>query len=387
MPRDGVAFAGSTNRLACAVKQMVTGRWFNAANRPAISGANPLFQDDQGNISMKSIRQKAGLSRLILATAFGLTPLSAMADDPPQVVYPFVGVVQIAAPENAVSAIYVGLYGTLSVLADGSITGGGAVIYDAMAACAWEPPQPYGETAPYCNIEGVVDAGFSVSGLVVDTIHRHDDDNPLKDHIFALADAHSDARLDYAPLRVRLTLTLDGRLVEHLSFWGFSEPGAQPGQTHAATLGVLVSGLFDSEFEIAPIGMTPLPDSPDAVAIAAARQYFSEGAYHGGTPVTAAGSVGFIDTDPARLPTETNPWVYLQHTVAPIGERALTSDELAAMALFQAGEGPDAHNFDRDILTGGMRALVEGLDAAFEGAPPSPYQPIGLLDNTRAPTE
>lgn len=297
-----------------------------------------------------------------LGLVFAALSATALADEaPPQVVYPLVGTAQVFAPENAVAGLYLGLYGTVTVLADGTVTGGGAIIYDRMEPCAWEPPEPDGTSAPYCNIEGVVDAAFTVTGTVQETVHRHDSDNPFKDGVFTLADAHSGERLDYAPLRLRLTLHFEGRLAERLAFWGFSQSGIEFRDTEAAMLGVLVSGLFEQEFEIVPIGMAPLEDGPGAEAITAARQHFSEGDYGGGTPLSAAGSVGFVDIDPARLPTATNPWVYLQHAVEPAGERPLSEAELAAIADHRAGNGPDAHDFDRDILDGGLQELAEGL--------------------------
>lgn len=308
----------------------------------------------------------AGLGLILCAASAPVV----FADEAPQVDYPLVGSLQVFAPENAVSGLQLGLYGSLQVMHDGSVTGGGVIVYAGMDACAWEPPQPDGTSAPYCTIEGVVDAAFTVTGTVVETVHRHDEDNPFKDGVFALADAHSAERLDYAPLRLRLTLQFEGRLAERLAFWGFSQSGIQFRDTEAAMLGALVSGLFDRAFEIVPIGMTPLDDGPNVEAVAAARQHFSEGDYGGGTPLSAAGSVGFVDIDPARLPTATNPWVYLQHAVEPAGERPLSEDELAAIADFRAGSGPDAHDFDRDILDGGMRELAEGLADFLEGPAP-----------------
>ncbi len=322
-----------------------------------------------------------------VAVAAAAVPTAA-AEVEPQIVYPFVGVIQVFAPENAVSGMYLGLYGTVEVSADGTVSGGGAMIYDQLEACAWEPPHPDGETAPYCNIEDVIDAAFSVTGTVVETVHRHDDDNPLKDAVFALADNHSSERLGYAPLTLRLTLSLDGILSERLAFWGFSQPGIQFDSTQAATLGAYVSGLFDMEFEIAPIAMIPLEASAHAETIAAARQYASEGDYHGGTPLSASGSVGFVDIDPARLPTATNPWTWLQHAVEPAGERPLSEDELAAIADYEEPVYDPSGEHDRLILQGGMEDLAETLTPYTDGAAydpgPSPYSPIGLLDDTRA---
>lgn len=309
---------------------------------------------------MNFIMRRARVAGLGLALFAAAAPAQA-AGETAQVVYPLVGTMQVYAPENAVSGLQLGLYGSVQVMADGSVTGGGVIVYVGMEPCGWQPPEPDGTSAPYCNIEGVVDAAFTVTGTVLETVHRHDDDNPLKDGVFALADAHSAERLDYAPLRLSLTLQFEGRLAERLAFWGFSRSGIEFRDTEAAMLGALVSGLFATPFEIVPIAMTPLDEGPDAETIAAARQHFSAGDYGGGTPLSAAGSVGFVDIDPARLPTATNPWVYLQHAVEPAGERPLSEAELAAIADYRAGNGPDAHDFDRDILDGGLQELAEGL--------------------------
>lgn len=247
-----------------------------------------------------------GLAAFLAATAM-IGASDAGAAGPPVVSYALTGVVHLFAAENAVSEMLVGLYGRVDVDADGLVSGSGVVIYDYMVRCAWEPPHPEDTAPPYCRIDGVSDARFTVDGTVAEYVHRHDDDNPLKDGVFALADAMSTERLDYAPLRLEITLTLDGTLSENLAFWGFSQPGVQAHPTEAATLGVLVSGLFGNPFEIAPIAMVPIEDTPDAVAIAAARQFSAQGRYAGGTPVSAAGSVGFAAIDPARLPTATAP--------------------------------------------------------------------------------
>ncbi|MEZ5666897.1 MAG: hypothetical protein R3F55_05595 [Alphaproteobacteria bacterium] len=309
-----------------------------------------------------------------------------------QIVYPLAGLVQVAAPENAVAGMVMALYGTVTVTADGRVSGEGVIVYAQMDACAWQPPVPDRESTPYCTIETVVDGAFSVTGSVVATVHRHDADNPFRDGVFALADAHADARLDYAPLTLNLTLAVEREPVERLALWGFSQPGIQPGATQAAALGLHVSGLFGTAFDIVPIAMVPLADDAGAAAIAAARQFASAGTYAGGTPLSASGSLGFVDVDPAGLPTATNPWVYLQHAAAPAGARPLSEPELAAIEAYLAGDGPVAHDADRDMLAGGVQELAEGLRPIAEGTP-LPIGPlvengfpVGLLDLTR-PTD
>ncbi len=318
------------------------------------------------------IASAAAVLTALSASAIAADAGNALETDAPVAIvsYPLAGAVELMAGENAVDHIVLGLYGAVDVAADGSVSGNGVVIYTYMAPCEWAPPYPDRYAPPYCRIDGVIDAAFSVTGRVIDEVHRHDDDNVFKDHIFALADAHAPERLDYAPLTLELTLTLEGAPAELLAFWGFADPVVQPGRTEAATGGLHVSGLFGAPFQISPMALVPVADDESGAAIADARQYLSQGSYSGGTPLTAVGSIGFLDIDPALLPQATDPMVYLQYeTTAPEGTppRELSDAEAAAIAAYEAGDGPAAHDPARDILDGGLDELAEGMRDVLEG--------------------
>lgn len=343
---------------------------------------------------MRSNPAAGPVRRRLPAMLIGAAALACAASAPsafaqePVVSYALAGVVHVHAAENAVSEMLIGLYGRVDVAADGTVTGEGVAIYDWMEACSWTPPYPDNAPPPYCRIDGVTDARFTITGRVAEYVHRRDDDNPLKDGVFALADAMAPARLDYAPLRLELTLALDGALTEQLAFWGFSQPEVQWHDTQAATLGVLVSGLFGAPFEIAPIAAVPVEDTAQGRAVVAARQFSAEGRYDGGTPVGAAGSVGFVPLDPATLPTAANPWTYLQHWVEGPEVREFSAEELAAIEAYESGTPPEPHVVDREILAGGMTELVEALlpfaeGTAFDAGGPG-YSPYTLVDRPAA---
>lgn len=307
-------------------------------------------------------------SPLIAAALLGAVSAGAAAEvSAPQVSYALAGVVRVAAPENAVSDIVIGLYARVDVDAEGQVTGQGVAIYDGMSACAWEPPHPQRSEPPHCRTDGVVDGSFSISGHVVDSVHRHDGDNPLTAPVFALADAASAERLDYAPLTLSLTLHLETGPAELLSLWGFSVPGVEARTTQAGFAGMHASRLFERAFEIAPVAGSP------------EGRFASSGDAGFGMPLSGAASVGFIAVDPATLPTATDPYVYLQHPAQPPQPRPFTDIELAAIAAHEAGEEVGGHDVNRDIISGGMQELVEALIVATGSVNPGwSYSPSGL---------
>lgn len=334
-----------------------------------------------------------------LGAAIAAVPLWAMpaVADTPQVVYPLIGVVDVHSGENAVGRLQLGLYGTVEVAADGSLSGGGAVVYTWMAACEWTPPNPRDTEAPWCRIDGVSDAAFTVSGSVLDTVHRHDTDNPLTADVFVLADNHTADRLDYAPLTLDVTIGFEGALAEHLSYWGFSTPNIEARDTEIGQLGALVSGMFDAPFQVS--------------AVAGANVGTVRRGNFAPSPTTAYAMFGFVDVDPATLPTATDPWVYLQYpdnapeerplseaewaAVLAYGEdhplwssdlpRELSEDERGAIAAAEDGNPPRTSAVDREILQGGLDDLVEALAPYILGNLSLPQPAVGLLDDTRAP--
>ena len=307
-----------------------------------------------------------------LGAAAVAVPLWAMPTlaEAPQVTYPLIGVIDIHSADNAVGRLQLGLYGTVEVAADGSLSGGGAVIYTWMAACEWTPPNPRGTDAPWCRIDGVSDAAFTVSGSVLETVHRHDTDNPLTADVFALADNHSADRLDYAPLILEVTFGFEGALAEQMSLWGFSAPDIEARDTEIGQLGALVSGMFDAPFKV--------PALAGANVGTVRRGNFVP------SPTTAYSIFGFVDVDPAALPTATDPWVYLQYPDNAPEERPLSEGELAAIAAADTGNPPRTSDVDREILQGGLDDLVGALVPYILGNIPLPQPGVGLLDDTRA---
>lgn len=250
---------------------------------------------------------------------------------------------RIEAPENAVDDMIIAADAAIAIREDGTITGGGTMTFRLMQPCRWFPPDPV--DAFNCRIDGVSDGAFTVSGQVVEWIHRHDDDNPLKDAIFEYADARASERPDYAPYRIRLQLTPTAWPAEHLTFWGFSNGGTQSRSTGAATIGMHVSGLFGEPFELLAAPITTQVHVPEN-----ARTFIYEGNYEGGTPVRAFGNL-YLGEEPG--PARTDPDVYLQHWLEGPAPRAFTAEELQAMA--EAAENADQQHDAR------TEALLEHL--------------------------
>ena len=256
---------------------------------------------------------------------------------------------RIEAPENAVDDMIIGADATITIGADGAITGDGTMTFRLMQPCRWFPPEPV--DAFNCRIDGVSDGAFTVSGQVVEWIHRHDDDNPLKDAIFEYADARASERPDYAPYRIRLQLTPAALPTEHLTFWGFSNGGTQSRSTGAATIGMHVSGLFGGPFELLAVPLLARVRVPEN-----AQTFIYEGNYEGGTPVRAFGNA-YLDEAPG--PAQTDPNVYLQHWLEGPAPRNFTAQELQAMA--EAAENAEQQHDAR------TEALLQHLMETREG--------------------
>ena len=198
------------------------------------------------------------------------------------------------------------------------------------------PPEPDNGTLPYCRIDELIDGSFTISGKVRDTLHRRDDENPLKAGIFELADSYGNPRLGYAPSRRTLTLTLDRQPREVMSLWGLSTPAVSESVTGAATLGLLSSGVFGKEMEISPISTNHSPADAFLDDIISARQYQFAGTYAGNTPISGKGSLFFVALDPDRLPDATNRSIYLVHDDNSPSPRIFDDSELKAIEAYEA---------------------------------------------------
>ncbi len=177
----------------------------------------------------------------------GLCATTGTAAAATEFTYVLTGGTSVIAYENAARSMAIDTTGELHIDALGQITGQGTMTFLWMRHCEWQPPVPVDDAN--CRIDNISDGAFSIAGKVLETLHRHDDDTPLKGAIFAFADAKAEGeRSGYAPYRISLTLTATSLPEEHLTFWGFSNGSTASRTTGAATLGVLVSGLFDRPF-------------------------------------------------------------------------------------------------------------------------------------------
>lgn len=239
--------------------------------------------------------------------------------------YVLTGGVSVMAYENAAQYMIIDASSTLNIDDKGGISGEGTLTYIYMRACEWEAPVPVDEFN--CRIEGVLDGAFSISGEVLETIHRHDDENPLKDAIFEYADARASERPDYAPYRLSITLTPTGNLREKLVFWGLSSGKIERRRTGAATLGVFSSGLFDTPIELIALNAESSVSVPNNGHI-----YQSTGLYDAGTPVRGTGQIALTSLARDWLPSRTAFHVYLSSWVEGPDNRKLEPFELDAIA-------------------------------------------------------
>lgn len=311
----------------------------------------------------------------------GLASISSLKADPlleAPLKYSLGGLVEVSARENATSTLLMGLWARLDVTADGSVSGNGIVRYESAAPCRWAPPEPDNGAPPYCRIDELIDGSFTVSGKVLETLHRHEDENPLKEGVFELADSHTNPRLGYAPSRMTLKMTLDRQPREVLSLWGFSTLAASESITGAAALGLLSSGVFGQEIEISPISTNHSPASRFLDDVINARQYQFEGTYPGNTPISGKGSLFFVALNPDQLPDATDRAMYLVHEDNSPRPRMFTDSELKAIEAFEAyGYQPPTRLEDVDL----QNYLSIANSSTSDGTSGMPG--ITLTDDTR----
>jgi hypothetical protein len=246
--------------------------------------------------------------------------------------YVLTGGTSVYSTENAVKLMTIDMSGEFVIDDAGNISGDGSLTYLYMQKCAWQPPLPVDDHN--CQIQGVQDGSFSITGNVIETVHRLDDDNPLKDAIFAFADEKASERPGYAPYRLSLTVSPTGLIAENLALWGFSDGQVQNRSTGAAALGLLVSGVFDTPFELIALNS----ESEQPVPNDAHRHTFN-GVYDQGTWITATGNLMLSSIDRNWLPSATDPAVYVSDWLAPPPDRDFTQAELDIMEDY-AENGP-----------------------------------------------
>lgn len=324
-------------------------------------------------------------ARLPVLLLFGtaLSSVPAVADQLAEPIsYSLGGLVEITARENAASKMLMGLWARIEVAENGSVTGEGIIRYESAAPCQWRPPEPNNGKAPYCRIDELVDGNFKVTGELLETVHRHDDENPLKNAIFDLADKNTDTRPGYAPSRLRLRLEMDRQPRELLSLWGFSTPNVQQSYTGAATLGLLSSGGIGTDFEITPISTDFDANSDGGEPVFVARQHVFGGRYQGNTPVISSGSYFFVELSADQLPRATHPGMYLSQEDNAPKPRDLSESEIAAMEAYQENGYQPPSRLDEVELESLLNALpATGAPGSTSG---SGAVGIGLTDDTRA---
>lgn len=267
---------------------------------------------------------KANRMRYFLtALAFGIAGYAAQAQE---FTYVLTGSASVSAPENAVAEITIDVTGEMTITAEGAISGGGTLTYLYARKCAWKAPD--GSINNNCRLDSVTDGSFTIGGEVLEWIHRHDDANPLKDAIFAFADAKASERPDYAPLTISLVLTPEAMPAEHLRIWGLSGGNEVDRDTGAAEAGIWVSGAFGEPFELIALNT----EAKVAVPEDAHKRSFV-GHANPGTPVTAFGQLMLSSIARHWLPSATDPMVYISNW-ADAPDRDFTSDEQEAIDAY-----------------------------------------------------
>ncbi len=278
------------------------------------------------------------MKRIYLALTCSIfTVLPAFATE---FTYSLLGTMGIVAEDNAVKFMSVKPVGELVIADDGAITGQGVLVFSYMSPCQWRAPVSNDDYN--CVIAGVDDGAFLISGQVTEWINRHEDDNPLKDGIFAFAEPRASERPDLAPYRISLTLTQTTAPAEDLLVWGLTSGRVEGHVTGASAIGTLVSGLFNQPFEIVALPQelifnTPLPPN----------LYGFSGKFTSGTVVSAGGIIGLTIVPRAALPWKTDQDVYGQYWDMFKNPGEFTAEELNAMQITQQDSRADAA---QDIL-------------------------------------
>ncbi len=268
----------------------------------------------------------------LMATALTLATAPLYASD---FTYALGGQTLINADENAIKYMIVGSRGRIVISQEGTITGDGAGVCNYMSPCQWQAPVQGDDYN--CVTLSVVVGSFVVSGEGLDWVHRHDDENLLKDAIFAYADANASERPDYAPYRISLTLTPTGQTAENSVYWGLSGGNVEDHATGASALGLFSSGLFDTSF-----ALVALPMEFTFLSQAQPHMHDYSGTYQGGTPVGTRGHVGLTVGVESTLPWQTDPEVYEQHWSLPAGSTEFSPNELEGMEITQEDSRDDA---------------------------------------------
>ncbi len=210
--------------------------------------------------------------------------------------YPFHLAVSATVPQNNVSSFVGDLWGTVVVDEDGNISGTGTIDYDAAGPCEWEPPSPQDQEPPYCQLTGLTDGSFKITGVVVQWV---DGTHPLDASILASAQKQgwSTNRL---PRELGLSFVPQQIPTETSDVWGWADLSIQTIQTNGLALALDAAGVFDP-FQIYPI----ILDGTESAEVTKLGSY----RFDGSTDVAQGqGTFFFVDQVPEGV-TQTGSYV------------------------------------------------------------------------------
>ncbi len=290
--------------------------------------------------------QKSGI--ILAAIIVMISAQPAMAENK----HSFGGLVAVEQKLEALSNIVVGLWGTLTIDADGQVTGGGIIRYEGVTPCKWTPPAPENGAPPHCQVKNLFDGEFSIVGSTFNNrssiYHRQ-----VLSEMVAGTNTQTTKEIDAnEPIPLQLELKMDVAPKEILDIWGLSDGSTKTRETNVAQGGLLVSTLFDGPFVI---GLNDKAQVPT-------RHEF-QGFYTGAWPISAGGAVYFMDIPPEKLPKETDYQVFLNAGVE---------------ALFNKSSTPF------QVLDNEMIELIEQLHNSMDDSSMGSMPNTGLNDDTRA---
>lgn len=330
--------------------------------------------------SFLSTRVVVGAATLILLGTVSIQASQSEAAASPVVhVYSFGGKLHAFSTEHAVASTVLGFWAPLKIHADGTVSGTGAITYEWALPCKWEAPAPV--DGNNCTLIGVTDGAFTVSGRVLETVHRHNEDHPYKDAAFELLDFHAgdDAndldRAGEAPLTLALTMAPTALPGEHLKIYGLSGGNVEERAGGMSALAMDGSNAFFREFTILAIANT-------STAGGDLEQFRSAGRYRHGAEVFGTGVFSLYMIDPSRLPGRSSPSLLADHEDgAPVPRELLDYEQKAIEAYEENGHLPPRSAFD-DVAEGYLD-LLTSLPLGAGGVDPYRASGVGLTDDTR----
>ncbi len=194
---------------------------------------------------------------------------------------------QVDAPDNATDELIADIWGALTVDASGDVDGEGTIAYNYAKPCEWEPPYPDDGPAPYCQITGLRDGAFTVSGSAIEWTGEGDS---IDEAIFASLAEMGYTDVISAPRLLELTFHVTEIPAEEMLFWG-TNSGKNPGETGALALGLSAADVFELPFQISPIIIGA--DSTDFITDVGTRTFEGEGQV-----ASSMGTLFFVDEVP-----------------------------------------------------------------------------------------